>query len=45
MVKSQGVQFVFGIGDTDFHLFAEKVTGIKPVNLRYEGSAPLMAMA
>jgi acetolactate synthase-1/2/3 large subunit len=45
MVKSQGVDLVFGIGDTDFHLFAEKIAGIRPINLRYEGSAPFMAMA
>jgi acetolactate synthase-1/2/3 large subunit len=45
MVKAQGVELVFGIGDTDFHLFAEKTEGIRPVNLRYEGSAPFMAMA
>jgi len=45
MVKSQGVEYIFGIGDTDLQLYAEKVSGIAPVNLRYEGSAPFMAMA
>ncbi len=45
MVKAQGVEFTFGIGDTDLQLFAEKVSGIRPINVRYEGSAPFMAMA
>jgi acetolactate synthase-1/2/3 large subunit len=45
MVKSQGVEFVFGIGDSHLQLYAAKVSGIKPINLRYEGSAPFMAMA
>jgi len=45
MIKSQGVEFVFGIGDTDLQLYAEKVPGLTPINLRYEGSAPFMAMA
>jgi len=45
MVKSQGTEFVFGIGDSHLQLYAEKVSGIKPINLRYEGSAPFMAMA
>ena len=45
MVKSQGVEFVFGLGDTDLSLFAEKVPGLTPINVRYEGSAPFMAMA
>jgi len=44
MLKAQGVKLVFGIGDTDLSLWAEKA-GIKPINLRYEGSAPFMAMA
>ena len=44
MIKAQGVDFVFGLGDTDLSLFAEKA-GITPINLRYEGSAPFMAMA
>jgi len=45
MVKSQGVEFVFGIGDSDLQLFTEKVPGITQINCRYEGSAPFMAMA
>jgi acetolactate synthase-1/2/3 large subunit len=45
MVKSEGVEFVFGIGDTGLQLYAEKIPGIKSINLRYEGSAPFMAMA
>jgi acetolactate synthase-1/2/3 large subunit len=45
MFKSQGVEYIFGIGDTDLQLYAEKVPGITPINLRYEGSAPFMAMA
>jgi len=45
MIKAQGVEFVFGIGDSHLQLYAEKVSGIKPINLRYEGSAPFMAMA
>ncbi len=45
MVKSQGVEYIFGIGDTDLQLYAEKVPGIRSINLRYEGSAPFMAMA
>ena len=45
MLKAQGVEFVFGIGDSHLQLYAEKVPGITPINLRYEGSAPFMAMA
>jgi len=45
MIKAQGVEFVFAIGDTELQLFAEKVPGVTPINLRYEGSAPFMAMA
>ena len=45
MVKLQGVEFVFGIGDTDLQLYAEKIPGIIPINIRYEGSGPFMAMA
>ncbi len=45
MVKSEGVEFIFGLGDTPLHLYAEKIPGITPVNLRYEGSAPFMAMS
>ena len=45
MVKSEGVEFVFGLGDTPIQLYAEKISGVTPINLRYEGSAPFMAMA
>ncbi len=45
MVRAQGVEFVFGLGDTDLSLYAEKVPGLTPINVRYEGSAPFMAMA
>jgi len=45
MVKSEGVELVFGLGDTPIQLYAEKISGITPINLRYEGSAPFMAMA
>jgi len=45
MVKSEGVEFVFGLGDTALQLHAEKTPGIRTINLRYEGSAPFMAMA
>ena len=45
MVKSQGVEYLFGLGDTDLQLQAENIPGIMPINLRYEGSAPFMAMA
>jgi acetolactate synthase-1/2/3 large subunit len=45
MVKSEGVELVFGLGDTPIQLYAEKISRITPINLRYEGSAPFMAMA
>lgn len=45
MVRSQGVEFVFGLGDTDLSLYTEKAPGIIPINLRYEGSAPFLAAA
>ncbi len=45
MIKAEGVEFVFGIGDSHLQLYAEKVPGIKPIDVRYEGSAPFMAMA
>jgi acetolactate synthase-1/2/3 large subunit len=45
MVKSEGIGFIFGIGDTGLQLFAEKIPGLRTINLRYEGSAPFMAMA
>jgi acetolactate synthase-1/2/3 large subunit len=45
MIKAQGVEYTFGIGDTDLQLYADKVEGLSAINLRYEGSAPFMAMA
>ncbi len=45
MVRSEGVEFIFGLGDTALQLYAEKASGITTINLRYEGSAPFMAMA
>jgi len=44
-IKAEGVEFVFGIGDTFVNLLAEKTPGITPINIRYEGSGPFMAMA
>lgn len=45
MVKSQGVDIIFGLGDNNLQLYTEKTPGIRTINLRYEGSAPFMAMA
>lgn len=45
MVRSQGVEFAYGLGDSPLQLYADKAPGLKAVNLRYEGSAPFMAMA
>ncbi len=45
MLKAEGIDFIFGIGDSGLQLYAEKIDGISNVNLRYEGSAPFMAMA
>lgn len=45
MVKSQGVDIIFGLGDNNLQLYTEKTSGIRTINLRYEGSAPFMAMA
>ncbi|HEY51374.1 MAG TPA: thiamine pyrophosphate-binding protein [Dehalococcoidia bacterium] len=45
MLKAEGIDFIFGIGDSSLQLYAEKIDGIRNVNLRYEGSAPFMAMA
>ena len=45
MLKAEGIDYIFGIGDSGLQLYAEKIEGIKNVNLRYEGSAPFMAMA
>lgn len=45
MVRDQGVELAFGIGDSQLQLYAEKTPGIRAINLRYEGSGPFMAMA
>jgi len=45
MVAAQGVEMTFGIGDSHLQLYAEKTPGLQAVNVRYEGSAPFMAMA
>jgi acetolactate synthase-1/2/3 large subunit len=45
MLKTEGIEYIFGIGDSGLQLYAEKIDGIRNVNLRYEGSAPFMAMA
>ena len=45
MVESEGIKFIFGLGDTSLQLFAQKSSKVKSVNVRYEGSAPFMAMA
>ncbi|MGB2814819.1 MAG: thiamine pyrophosphate-binding protein [Dehalococcoidales bacterium] len=45
MLKAEGIDYIFGIGDSGLQLYAEKIEGIRNVNLRYEGSAPFMAMA
>ena len=45
MVQSQGVEFTYGIGDSHLQLFAARTAGLRAINVRYEGSAPFMAMA
>lgn len=45
MVKAQGVEFTFGVGDSHLQLYAEAMEGLNAINVRYEGSAPFMAMA
>lgn len=45
MVRAQGVEFTFGVGDSPLQLYAGKAQGLRGINLRYEGSAPFMAMA
>ncbi len=45
MVAAQGVEMTFGIGDSHLQLYAMRTAGLKAVNIRYEGSAPFMAMA
>jgi len=45
IIKEQGVEYVYGIGDTDLQWYAHQIEGLQAINLRYEGSAPFMAMA
>ena len=45
MARDEGVEYIFGLGDTDLSLYAEKTPGIKPINCRTEASGPFMAMA
>jgi len=45
MIKAQGVAFIFGLGDIPLQLYSRNVPGVKSINVRYEGSAPFMAMA
>jgi len=45
MVRAQGVEFAFGLGDSPLQLYAARTAGLRGINLRYEGSAPFMAMA
>ncbi len=45
MIRTQGIEYVYGIGDTDLHWYAAKTAGLKAISLRYEGSAPFLAMA
>ncbi len=45
MVRAQGTEFTYGVGDSPLQLYAGKAPDLRPINLRYEGSAPFMAMA
>ena len=45
MIKAQGVEFIFGLGDIPLQLFTRNVPEVKSIGVRYEGSAPFMAMA
>ena len=45
MIKAQGVEFIFGLGDIPLQLFTRNVPAVKSIGVRYEGSAPFMAMA
>ena len=45
MLRAEGIDYIFGIGDSGLQLYADKIESIKNVSLRYEGSAPFMAMA
>jgi len=44
MLKEQGVEMVFGLGDSYLNMLAEEA-GLLAVNVRHESSAPFMAMA
>ena len=44
MVKEQGVEMVFGLGDSYLNMLAEEA-GLLAVNVRHESAAPFMAMA
>lgn len=44
MIKEQGVEMVFGLGDNYLNMLAEEA-GLLAVNVRHESSAPFMAMA
>jgi len=45
MFKSQGIEYVFGLGDTYINMYADELDGIEAINLRHESSTPFMAMA
>ncbi len=45
MIRLQGIEFTWGLGDSPLQLYADTVPGLRGINLRYEGSAPFMAMA
>ncbi len=45
MIRAEGVEFAFGLGDSPLQLYAGKAPGLRGINVRYEGSAPFMAMA
>jgi len=44
MVKEQGAEMVFGLGDNYLNMLAEEA-GLLAVNVRHESAAPFMAMA
>ncbi|MFW6382239.1 MAG: thiamine pyrophosphate-binding protein [Bacillota bacterium] len=45
MLKAQGIEYVFGLGDTFINMYADETAGIEAINLRHESSTPFMAMA
>lgn len=45
MFKVQGIEYVFGLGDTFINMYADEIDGIEAINLRHESSTPFMAMA